>query len=442
MSEILIACVILIPAAFSFLAAGRKDGIRLCALMVLAGIFFLCVLWQIDEALPFVGGGDDKDYFNVSKRSFHNLSEWFDLQQFKYTHEQAGYPLLLAWVHQLAGDSLYHRKAINVFFFLMLALVWFLIGKHIGGRRLAFASATGVLLATPLWFYWMFLFKDMAITLLQSVFILGLVQSRSPRSVARGYGLIALSTVLTIPFRSKLALVNLVSLAGATVLRTGSRLSWGNYLFRVALTVGIILSILIAGTNTELLQQLGAAGEHRSLDVESVQAEVEIKGGSRSAHFANALMFPLLYLMGEVAAFNPSSWGNLEAPLIRGISMVPWIYVGVPLFLTGTWMIVRQRKARGGVSQIAASQQTEPQADPIQSSRGDLFVLLLFVLIYAGVAWGSADTTRWRMPAIPPMVAIAGYAWITLSRQQRLQLLLSWALVLSFSFMGYYVIIK
>ena len=94
------------------------------------GIFFLSVLWQIDEAIPFSGIADNKVYFDVSKRSSKDLSDWFGLQQFKGTHEQAGYPMLLSWVHQFAGGSLYHRKALNVFF-LMLALVWFGIGRHI-----------------------------------------------------------------------------------------------------------------------------------------------------------------------------------------------------------------------------------------------------------------------------------------------------------------------
>ena len=148
--------------------------------------------------------------------------------------------MLLSWVHQLVGDSLYHRKAVNVFFFLMLALVWFGIGRHMGGRRLGFVFASGILLTTPLWFYWIFLMKDMAITFLQSLFILGLVQSLSHRSAARGYGWIVLSTVLTIPFRSQLALVNLAALAGATLLRTGSRRSWKSSFVKVAMTGGRI----------------------------------------------------------------------------------------------------------------------------------------------------------------------------------------------------------
>ena len=442
MSYLFILCVVLIPALCSFLIAGKRDGGRVCLLVVLAGIFFLSVLWQVDEAMPFSGGGDDKDYYNASKRSFNSVSDWFDLRQFKRTHEQAGYPLLLSWVHQCVGDSLYHRKALNVFFFLMLALVWFGIGRHIGGRRLGFVCASGVVLTTPLWFYWMFLWKDMAITFLQSLFILGLVQSMSHRSVARGYGVIVFSTVLTIPFRSQLALVNLAALAGATLLQTGSRRSWKSSLLKVAMTSGIILSLLIAGTNPEVLHQLGVTGERRSLDVAALQADIEFKERSRPAHVTNALKFPLLYLVGETAAFSPKSWGNVDAALIRGLSMVPWIYVGLPLFVTGTWMIVRRQRFPEGAVHLSAGQEGNPLDDPVRPERAHLLVLLMFVLIYAGVAWESGNTTRWRMPAMPPMVAIAGFAWVTMNTQQRFWMLLGWALLLSVFLMAYYAVLR
>lgn len=442
MSYVFILCVVLIPALCSFLIAGKRDGGRVCLLVVLAGIFFLSVLWQVDEAMPFSEGGDDKDYYNASKRSFNSVSDWFDLRPFKRTHEQAGYPLLLSWVHQFAGDSLYHRKAVNVFFFLMLALVWFGIGRHIGGRRLSFVYAAGVLLTTPLWFYWVFLFKDMAITFLQSLFILGLVQSMSHRSVARGYGLIVFSTVLTIPFRSQLALVNLAALAGATLLQTGSRRSWKNSLLKVAMTSGIILSLLIAGTNPEVLHQLGVTGERRSLDVAALQADIEFKEQSRPTHVTNALKFPLLYLVGETAAFSPKSWGNVDAALIRGLSMVPWIYVGLPLFVTGTWIIVRRQRFPEGAVHLSAGQEGNPLDDPVRPERAHLLVLLMFVLIYAGVAWESGNTTRWRMPAMPPIVAIAGFAWVTMNTQQRFWMLLGWGLLLSVFLVAYYAVIR
>ncbi|HNP29158.1 MAG TPA: hypothetical protein PKK23_08955 [Nitrospirales bacterium] len=411
-------------------------------MVVLAGICFLSVLWQVDEAIPFSGAGDDNDYFNASKQSFNSVSDWFDLRQFKWTHEQAGYPLVLSWVHQFVGDSLYLRKALNVFFFLMLGLVWFEIGRQIGGRRLGFVYASGVLLATPLWFYWIFLLKDMVIVFLQSIVILGLVQSLSHRSVARGYGLIVLSTVLILPFRSMLALVNLAALAGATFLRTGSGWSWKGALLKVAMTGGIIISILVVGRNPEILHQLGVAGEHRVLGIEAVQAELEMRGRSRSAQFTSVLKFPILYLVGEVAAFNPKSWEAKGTPLIRGLSMVPWIYVGVPLFVTGAWMIVRQPRTREGAVPISAGQEGHPLIDPERPERALLLVLLLFVLIYAGVAWASADTTRWRMSAMPPMVAIAGLAWVRMNLQQRFWMLLSWGLLLSVSLIVYYAVLR
>lgn len=442
MSYLFIVCVVLIPALCSFVVAERRDRGRLCLLVTSAGIFILSVLWLVDEAFPFSVTGDDQGYFNASKRSFNSVSDWFDLRQFKKTHEQAGYPMLLSWVHQFAGDSLYHRKAVNVFFFLMLALVWFGIGRHIGGGRVGFVFASGVLLTTPLWYYWIFLLKDMTITFLQSLFILGLVHSLSHRSVMRGYGLIVLSTVLIIPFRSQLALVNLAALAGATLLRTGSQRSWKTSFFKVAMTGGMFLIVLLLGMNPEILQQLGVSGEHQSLDTQSVQAEVEFRGRSRTAQFTNALIFPLLYLMGEVAAFNPRAWEHVGATLIRGISMVPWIYIGVPLFVTGTWMILRQKRFREGVVRISAGQGGDPLVDPVRPERAHLLIILMFVLIYAGVSWVSADTTRWRMPAMPPMVAIAGFAWVTMNTQQRFGMLLGWGLLLSVSLIAYYAVFK
>ena len=442
MSYLFIVCVVLIPALCSFLVAGKRDGGRVCMVVVLAGIFFLTVLWQVDETFPFSGAGDDKDYYNASKRSFTSVSDGFDLRQFRKTHEQAGYPLLLSWVHQFAGDSLYHRKAVNVFVFLMLALVWFEIGNQIGDQRLGFVFASGVLLTTPLWFYWIFLLKDMTITFLQSLFILGLIQSFSHRSVARSYGLIVLSTILTIPFRSQLALVNLAALVGATIIGTGSGRSWKSSLVKVAITGVLFLGLLVVGNDSEILSQLGVGGEHQALDTQSVQAEVEFRGRSRTAQFTNALVFPLLYLMGELAAFNPKVWGDVSTPLIRGLSMVPWIYVGVPLFVTGTWMIIRRQRSQEGAMPISAGQVAVQLVDQARPARGQLLVLLMFVLIYAGVSWISADTTRWRMPAMPPMVAIAGFAWATMNSQQRLGMLLGWGLLLSGSLMAYYTIFK
>ena len=78
----------------------------------------------------------------------------------------------------------------------------------------------------------------------------------------------------------------------------------------------------------------------------------------------------------------------------------------------------------------------------MRPERAHLLVLLLFVLIYAGVAWGSANTTRWQMPAMPLMVAIAGFAWVTMNTQQRFGMLLGWGLLFSVSLIVYYAVLR
>ncbi|ULA68938.1 MAG: conserved membrane protein of unknown function [Nitrospira sp.] len=389
-----------------------------------------------------MGGGDDKDYFTASKRTFNNVNQWFDFSQFKQTHEQAGYPLLLAWVHQLAGDSLYHRKALNVFFFLLLAQVWFAIGNQVGGRRLAFLYVYGVLLATPLWYYWIFLFKDMTIIFLQSLFILGLLRSVSHNTIVRGYGLIMISTIMTIPFRSKLAVVNLAALAGASIMRAGSRRSFMGTIMKVTVTASIILALLAVGRNPQLLGTLGVSGEHRSLDMTSMQATVEFSERSRSTQFSNVLMFPILYVIGEVAAFNPKSWEGMGGASLRGVFVIPWIYLGVPLFMNGAWMILRHKQYFAEGKYSSANTSTTNFIKPVILQRSHFLVLLMFVLIYAGVAWTSADTTRWRMPALPPMVAIAGFAWMTMNKRKRFQMLLSWGMLISISLIIYYTVLR
>ena len=111
-------------------------------------------------------------------------------------------------------------------FFLLLAPVWYVIGREIGGRRLAFACAVTMLLCTPLWFYCMFLFKDIVIVFLQSLLLLGLVRVLSGAGAVRGYGTIALSTILIIPFRAFLALMNGGMLvAGSLLSAQGTRKS-------------------------------------------------------------------------------------------------------------------------------------------------------------------------------------------------------------------------
>src|SRR6185312_12656121 len=116
--------------------------------MLYAALAFGVMLAFVDAAAPFASGGDDRSYFLSAQVRLHGVKEWFDFNQFR-TFAQGGYPLMLAWVYQATGASTFVFKAVNLFFFLLLAVVWFQIGDELGGRRSAYAFAGAVLLGSP-----------------------------------------------------------------------------------------------------------------------------------------------------------------------------------------------------------------------------------------------------------------------------------------------------
>src|SRR5215510_7887176 len=115
MGDFFLISVVLLPVICARLVAGKRYTLHLAGLICFAGIAFLFILLLFNDEFPYAAGGDDENYFDASKQSFTSLGDWFDMTRYEYTHEQAGYPLLLSWVHQFSGDSLYHRKALNVF---------------------------------------------------------------------------------------------------------------------------------------------------------------------------------------------------------------------------------------------------------------------------------------------------------------------------------------
>jgi len=433
--------VVLAPVMCACLVADKRDRFLLAALVCLAGIVCLLVLSILNDVFPFAGGGDDENYFDASKRTFTGLREWFDTAQFEH-HEQVGYPLLLAWVHQISGDSLFQLKALNVFFMLQISLVWFVIGEVIGGRRLAFIYACGVLLATPLWYYWLFLLKDMAITLLQSIFLLGLIVFNAGEHRLRGYAVIVLSTLAMIPFRNLLAVFNAVFLVACMFLlgRAGAtRVGFGRWL---AMVGSLVLGLWLLSSQPEIMESLGATGEDRLLSASGVEAQTERLEIEREALGQNPLKFPVLYLVGETDALNPSNWGQFELENLRSLSMVPWIFLGLPFFLAGAAMLLRRRVRKGLAVRMEDFDDRRRTGEWDRRQSSALLVLLAFVVAYAGLGWFSGSTTRWTLPSIPPMIGIAGFAWVSMNRYARFRLITgsSFALV-GFIFI-YYVLLR
>jgi hypothetical protein len=434
--------VVLLPTICARVVAGKRYTDHLFGLTCIAGIAFLVMLLMFNDTFPFAGGGDDEGYFEASKISLGSWGDWFDTAQFE-RHQQAGYPLVLSWVHQISGDSLFHLKALNVFFLLEIALVWFAIGKVIGGRRLAFIYAYGMLLATPLWYYWLFLLKDMAITLLQSIFLFGLILFVAGEHRFRSYAVIALSTLAVIPLRSMLAILNVILLIAGTFLQQPSGTSGVRFGTRITLVASLVVGLWLLSSQPGMMETLGVKGNDRSLTAEGVLAQVERAEGEREQSAQYALMFPVRYLVGETDALNPANWGRFDLEILRPLSMVPWIFFGLPFFLAGVAIILRRiRPWKMFVSGVRHNDARGTGEDLRRRQTSFLLVLLAFIVVYGALGWLSGTTVRWTLPAIPPMVGIAGFAWSKMSRDARIRRLIAFDLSCLMLIFTYYLGLK
>ncbi|MGD9211995.1 MAG: hypothetical protein PVI90_14530 [Desulfobacteraceae bacterium] len=438
MKHLFLVCVVLVPVFVATKIGKGNAKIIFPVILFLAGCLLTTILFCINMNFPYADGGDDFVYYQVSIHNFQKISDWFDLSQFMSTHEQSGYPLLLSWVHQICGESLFHRKALNLFFFLMLANFWYLIGDVIGGKRLGLVLGITLIIGTPLWFYWMFLLKDMTIVFLQSLLILGLIDFVSGFNYIRGYVLMFLCTIAVIPFRVMLVFVNLAFISSA-ILFTKKNTS---FLLRFGVVISMIAIFFFLGNNPNILKSLGASGEDRKLEMGAIERSIERREMSKNTGMGALLKFPLLYLVGEVNTFNINSWDKLTPVEIRAMGMVPWIFFGLPLFLYISFMFIYPKIFK--INRLVEDKLIVKNNVILQNEKSQLYftVLYLFVGIYAGVSYLSNDTTRWRLAALPPMLALAGWGWTILPVLKRTMLLVYWLLsVMSFSIL-YYVFLK
>jgi hypothetical protein len=435
-SLLFVVMTVMVPAFLSWRIVKGPAQFPTFVSMIVAGVCFLVILAGVSAAIPFTLGGDDLAYFRASEREFKTFGDWFDMRQFSQTHEQGGYPLILTWIHQFAAGSVFVRKTLNVLLFLLLSVVWCDIGRIVGGPRVAINFCRGVLLCTPLWYYWMFILKDMAIVLLQSLAILGVVCVTSRREQKKGYALVVAGTVLIMPFRSMLALANVAFVAVSSLLTTGGRGASKARVIQISVYGLIVLGVLYIGTRPDILASLGVNDELRAMNASSFEKAASLGNLARAKYFYNPLMFVMVFLVGEVNAFNPRSWGGEAAPMLRAVLMAPWIYVGLPLFLWSGLQFLKGSKD--------AATFVMDRSQPVSSkiSRAYLSILFGFVVMYAVIAWLSGDTTRWRMPSLPPMAAIAVLGWLSMRKKARTKLLLVWGCAVSGFIIVYYSIFK
>jgi hypothetical protein len=377
-SIVIFILVILLPLVFAYGINGKVDRAWLTRIIVFSAIFLLFLLVLVNDYLPFTFGGDDQIYYLHSRFRFQSLDSL--LQAFRYSHEQPGYPILLSLVNAAAGESLLARKALNLSLFLLTALCWYRIGYLIDGQRMARLFCLATLLATPLWYYFFFLLKDMAITAIFSFFILGCFEFFLFR---RGIVIIIASSILISLFRLPLVVVNVAIVSIFALLL-------GQYGRAVKYTLSALIAILLVAyaADADILDRMGISPT-RAFTTEALRTNIEQYMLLQERHSIPKLT--LLYFIMETSALKELGEFSIES--LRGWTVMPWIFLGLPLFFFATYHLLRKHQYFSN--------------DYLRR----ILCVVAVLLIYLVVSIIVNDTTRWRIPAFPAMTAIAAIGW-------------------------------
>ncbi len=415
-----------------FLAYPR-DRRFLVKTIAIAGLGLFVMLIVVDSRLPFSGGGDDENYYELAALPVGSVTDLFNPARFIGYMEQPGYPLLLSFVNYFTGQNLLAYKVLNLALFLMVALVWYRIGALLDSPAFGRAVVVAVLLLTPMWFYVFMLRKDMAVVLCQSLFLLGLV-GQMRRGGPKDWILIAGSTFAVILFRSPLVLMHLAVVIGMVMVTALQRSqSWWKKLLTAAAGVGVAGGVFLVASNPDYMYRLGIYTEHRLLLSREMVDIIETTGEKSEMRRD---LFPILYLLSETSGLNPNTWVQWDAFWLRGVLGIPWLLGVVPFFLVGILVLAKRRGTnlyftmRGraphfGVSPLFASPWT---------------ALVLFILVYMVVSWKVGDTTRWRISDMPAIATVALAGWRYSNRSTRQLVMLSWIGVGTIAFLAYYML--
>ncbi len=433
--SVLLFLLLFVPLSLvlAWWVAERRDRALLIYRTALAWIVLAPLTALMSEWMPFAGGGDDEAYYELAQPPPSSAAEALDFSRFQEFMSQPGYPWLLSMVNAAVGHDLLTYKLLNLFFLITLSIVWYRIGLILEGQRFARTVSLVVLLLTPLWYYAFFLLKDMTIALLQSAFLLGVVQIWSTVRM-RAIALIALTTVGVILIRSPLLLQQAGVLAGSVLASRRSTVPRSGSLLAPALLTVLAGLTLIAASNRELLGMLG------------IQAETRVASESMLEHAAvyqregvvGTAWFPVVYLFTEVSGLNPLAWDQLGPSWARGALALPWIFVGVPCLLLG----IRQLCTK---PELFASPRRRRETWLCRLRSRMAFAspwtgVILFSASYVAISWTVGDTTRWRTPDMPMLAAIAAMGWMNTGHIKRTKVLLGWAVLLGCLFAAYHLL--
>lgn len=425
---LLLSVFVPLSIAFAVRVAQPRDRRGLASQTLLTWIVLVPLAAFMNEWMPFAGGGDDEGYFEYANPPPASVGEALDLDRFQGLLTQPGYAWILSLLNAVIGHDLLAYKLLNLFFLISLSLVWYCIGLKLEGRRFARQVALTVLLLTPLWYYVSFLLKDMTITLLQSLALLGTIQVWTrfrPASVV----LVGGSSLLLLPFRTPLLLQNAGVLGGSMLLKGVAR-GTRHRGIAIPLLLGLSVSaaLVVALSKPEIVAVLGVLDRSRTLSDSMLDDALS----RRESVSMSPIAFPVTYLLIETAGLNPRAWETLDSSWLRGTLALPWILLVVPCFALGIRSLTRphsrlNRQWNRGIGWIARLRSSDALATPWSA-------VLLFIASSFAISWIVGDTTRARIPDMPMFAAVAVLGWNRTNRPQRSKVLMWWIFGLGSSY--------
>ena len=379
-----------------------------------AWFILIPVLIIVHLKFPFIGGHDDQAYYEWSATSLRNINDIFDLTRFSQDAQQPGYLWLLSVVNFIFGQNLFVYKMINLFFFIVLIPIWYRIGSVLETQEYGNKVAQIFIYLTPLWFYSFFVLKDMVIVLLQSLFVLGMILNTAENRI-KHWALIIISTILIIPFRTQLLLINVGVISGASIvlaIKTRQR----KKIIIMALSAITVYGMLYISTNSDYMSKFGIYSIYRVI---GTQEFVDVLKSNINKMESNIVAFTIKYFLSETSGLNVSFYENFTAYTLRGMLAIPWILLGVPFFVKG---LVELFKKNNSLERRTNRLASTTAFTPAWS------IILIYLMGYFFLSLIAGDTTRYRMPDIPVLAIIAVFGWISSSAKGRAQILELWVI--------------
>lgn len=399
LTALLVSVFLFVPLALAavYCVAAPADRRYLTTLVLVGWLLVGSLTTLVNDWAPFSGGGDDEDYFRLASQPHRSLSELLDISRFQGVMEQPGYPWLLSILNLVVEPDLLAYKLANLLVLTLVALTWYRIGFVLGDRGLGRAMAVGTLMLTPLWFYVFVLRKDLVVVLLQSLFLLGLVQQWKQNRWG-AWLLVSTATLLLLPFRTPLVLQNAAVATGSVILASSGPGRSKRRLWSLLLAIPVIVGLLAAAADLSILQSFGVFTEHRVVGSEAMW-RTALESGEAST--MKRALFPFTYLFSDTSGLNPQTWIEFRPESLRGALALPWIFLVVPMFLRGIrWLAKRPIDTRRSSGLFGSLRDSRFMATPWA-------VLSIFVLSSVAISWTVGDATRWRLPDMPVILAIA-----------------------------------